>query len=420
MLYRVTGNAKRQATFRPSPRLKDADVPSDLLPSLYADLLVTVRILYHVCRLVHADLSEYNILFHRSHLYMIDVSQSVEQDHPHALEFLRTDLTNVDEWFKKRGVQTLGLRRSFDFVVSSDEALGLGEMEEEEIPTLIPLAESDGQVTAAENQATEADLKESTPETQDPKYAKTLGHKALERRLESWLLESRRMPSASNESEENRSSTTNLTIDHAQEDAVFRSSYIPRTLNEVVDPERDAEILRRGEGKSLIYDGVIGVAARSVKDARRDEAPKGAVGGAAADETRDEEYDEHSKRGSQSEEEEEEEEEGDGEEGDEMLSKKAPTGRRPEDKEAKKVGGDLPCWRQPLLELRPSIFRRDKGFKRRQLERGGRRRCRKRRSKPESERQNGGRRENILLCYLEHISFSVLCLISLQNSWPTG
>ncbi|KAG8892695.1 protein kinase rio1, partial [Tulasnella sp. 417] len=69
----------------PAPRLKDADVPSELLPSLYAELLITVRILYHVCRLVHADLSEYNILFHRSHLYMIDVSQSVEHDHPHAL-----------------------------------------------------------------------------------------------------------------------------------------------------------------------------------------------------------------------------------------------------------------------------------------------------------------------------------------------
>ncbi|KAG8946845.1 protein kinase rio1 [Tulasnella sp. 424] len=319
-----------------SPRLKDADVPSDLLPSLYAELLINVRILYHVCRLVHADLSEYNILFHRSHLYMIDVSQSVEQDHPHALEFLRTDLTNVDAWFKKRGVQTLGLRRSFDFVVSSDEALGLGEVEEEEIPTLIPLAESDGQVTAAGNQATEVDLKESTPETEDPKYAKTLGQKGLEKRLESWLLESRTMPSASNESEENRSSRTNLTIDHAQEDAVFRSSYIPRTLNEVVDPERDAEILRRGEGKSLIYDGVIGVTARSAKDARRDETAKGGVGGAPVDEARDEEYDEHSERGSQSEEEEGEEEEGEEEEGGEMLPKKAPTGRRGEDKEAKK------------------------------------------------------------------------------------
>ena len=28
-------------------------------------------------------------------LYMIDVSQSVEHDHPHALEFLRTDCTNI-------------------------------------------------------------------------------------------------------------------------------------------------------------------------------------------------------------------------------------------------------------------------------------------------------------------------------------
>lgn len=60
---------------------------------LYARLVRIVRRLYvsrvagasqradarvqHECRLVHADLSEYNILYHRGELYIIDVSQSV-------------------------------------------------------------------------------------------------------------------------------------------------------------------------------------------------------------------------------------------------------------------------------------------------------------------------------------------------------
>ena len=32
---------------------------------------------------------------HEGELYVIDVSQSVEHDHPHALEFLRKDCSNI-------------------------------------------------------------------------------------------------------------------------------------------------------------------------------------------------------------------------------------------------------------------------------------------------------------------------------------
>lgn len=49
-------------TLRASPRLKDADISNTKLPRLYGELLVAMRRMFHVCRLVHADLSEYNIL----------------------------------------------------------------------------------------------------------------------------------------------------------------------------------------------------------------------------------------------------------------------------------------------------------------------------------------------------------------------
>jgi len=60
--------------------------------------------MYQKCRLVHADLSEYNILWHDNRAWFIDVSQAVEPIHPHALEFLYRDCTNVTEFFKKKGV----------------------------------------------------------------------------------------------------------------------------------------------------------------------------------------------------------------------------------------------------------------------------------------------------------------------------
>jgi serine/threonine-protein kinase RIO1 len=58
--------------------------------------------MYHDCRLVHGDLSEYNMLYHEGEVYFIDVSQSVELDHPHALDFLRKDCQNVNDFFSKK------------------------------------------------------------------------------------------------------------------------------------------------------------------------------------------------------------------------------------------------------------------------------------------------------------------------------
>ena len=82
-------------------------------------VLLNVRKMYHDCKLVHGDLSEYNMLYHQGEAFIIDVSQSVEHDHPHALEFLRKDLCNVTEFFRKFEIAVLGLRELFDWVVDT-------------------------------------------------------------------------------------------------------------------------------------------------------------------------------------------------------------------------------------------------------------------------------------------------------------
>jgi RIO kinase 1 len=49
---------------------------------------------------------------------MIDVSQSVEHDHPHALDFLRRDITNINDFFRKRSVNVFSDWNIFQFIVA--------------------------------------------------------------------------------------------------------------------------------------------------------------------------------------------------------------------------------------------------------------------------------------------------------------
>ena len=57
-------------------------------------------------KLVHADLSEYNILNNNEELVIIDVGQSVSTLHPKAKYFFERDVRNMNKWFSKRGVNT--------------------------------------------------------------------------------------------------------------------------------------------------------------------------------------------------------------------------------------------------------------------------------------------------------------------------
>lgn len=181
--------------------------------------------MYHDCKLVHADLSEYNLLVHDEHLYVIDVSQSVEHDHPSAYDFLRNDIRNVEEFFARRGVNCLGIRSCFEFVTKDN--LGTSDVHsnrstEEEILQQW-LTDSKSQEFKVEGQ-----LLTSIDRTAEPNDEAKKVHEDAERH-------------------------------EAHEDAVFLRSFIPRTLNEVYDPERDIERLTRGQGDSLIYAKTIGV-----------------------------------------------------------------------------------------------------------------------------------------------------------------
>ncbi|XP_059098502.1 serine/threonine-protein kinase RIO3-like [Tigriopus californicus] len=88
----------------PAPKLKDALMGSADYELAYDQVINTMRKLYEECHLIHADLSEYNILWQDKQCWFIDVSQSVEPNHPNGLEFLMRDCQNISSYFNRVGV----------------------------------------------------------------------------------------------------------------------------------------------------------------------------------------------------------------------------------------------------------------------------------------------------------------------------
>ncbi|KAF7410381.1 hypothetical protein HZH68_004762 [Vespula germanica] len=112
----------------PSPKLKDVVLSASKFRKLYRKCIKIMWELYNKCKLVHADLSEYNMLYHDGSIVIIDVSQSVEHDHPMALEFLRKDCTNITEYFKKNDVCVMSVKALFDFI--TDPTVNENNMDE--------------------------------------------------------------------------------------------------------------------------------------------------------------------------------------------------------------------------------------------------------------------------------------------------
>nr|CAB3265589.1 serine/threonine-protein kinase RIO1-like [Phallusia mammillata] len=90
---------------QPAPKLKSAILSTTQKKSAYEQVLSMMKTLYHECKLIHADLSEFNLLWHDGKVWMIDVSQSVEPSHPHGLEFLLRDCYNISKFFTNLGVK---------------------------------------------------------------------------------------------------------------------------------------------------------------------------------------------------------------------------------------------------------------------------------------------------------------------------
>lgn len=178
----------------PAPLLKDITLSESKARELYLQCIQIVRNIFWKCRLVHADLSEFNMLYEGDKLYVIDVSQSVEHDHPHALEFLRKDCTNVTDFFKKNGVCVMTVRELFDFVTDPS-------ISEDNVDDYLERAQAIAANRGVEEKSPEDTVKEE----------------------------------------------------------VFKKAYIPRTLDQVIDFEKDTEKAKEGQAEEILYCTLTGL-----------------------------------------------------------------------------------------------------------------------------------------------------------------
>ncbi len=93
------GNEERAA-----PDLRSLVLVEEEWNAIYEVVKDSLYKAYREAELVHADLSEYNILYWEGEVYIIDVGQAVLTTHPHAEEFLRRDVKNLARFFSKKGV----------------------------------------------------------------------------------------------------------------------------------------------------------------------------------------------------------------------------------------------------------------------------------------------------------------------------
>ena len=71
---------------------------------IYESLLSSLERLYCKAELVHGDLSEYNVMIWKNKPVIFDMSQSVSIYHPMARFLLQRDITNLNRFFNKLGV----------------------------------------------------------------------------------------------------------------------------------------------------------------------------------------------------------------------------------------------------------------------------------------------------------------------------
>src|SRR5437899_901378 len=96
---------------QPAPALREVRLEDPT--AVYADVVANLQAI-RKAELVHADMSEYNLLWWDGRVVVIDVGQAVTLDHPRASEWFKRDVGNIARFFRRLrvNVTAAGLERA--------------------------------------------------------------------------------------------------------------------------------------------------------------------------------------------------------------------------------------------------------------------------------------------------------------------
>ncbi len=85
--------------------------------AVLTEILVNIRKAYQGARIIHSDLSPYNIIFQpNQHILIIDWPQYVTIKHPNAQQLLKRDLKNVIRYFQRKHKLKIKLRDVLTYI----------------------------------------------------------------------------------------------------------------------------------------------------------------------------------------------------------------------------------------------------------------------------------------------------------------
>jgi RIO kinase 1 len=102
----------------PAPLLKEVSLKNPA--KIYNKLINYIKLLYENAKLIHGDLSEYNIMIWKNEPVLFDVSQAVLIDHPLSDYFLRRDIVNLNNYFQKYGIKVKPVDELYRWVVGNE------------------------------------------------------------------------------------------------------------------------------------------------------------------------------------------------------------------------------------------------------------------------------------------------------------